>query len=218
MSVIEAAINDEGPTINWKKLETKIFPSGQGAVALKESLEVPVLVNGHKVLCLRELTYLGDKICSPFSSVAEVTCRVSKSTAAFSRLARTLFWRTPLKPTLLLKLYFSLVRVHLVAALEHHVLSRGCIQALERTQADQLWTLFRVHSHNQGHPIAYNSERISNDELRDYFGVPTVETTIMALRLRWVRKLFLQGPPLAAAAAFAPPPKNQDSVTHWQAQ
>ena len=126
--------------------------------------------------------YLGDHLDNSHSNRRETDHRLRCARAAFNSLAARVWKNRGLKAETLKILYSSVVRCHLVGALECYALTKSETAKLERQQNVFLWRLHCFCHALPAGPEKYRN-RPTSERLREWLGVHTVESQLVVARV-----------------------------------
>ena len=186
----------EGLMPNVGKFESIRRFNGAGAEGLRDSSaythKLPARQGTVKIQ--DAVKYLGDHLDNSLSNKREIDHRLRCARAAFNSLAARVWRNASLGVEVWRVLYTSVVRCHLVGALECYALTKSDTARLERQQNVFLWRLHCFRHNLPAGPDKY-SARPTSQRLRLWLGVPTVESQLVVARVTWLVDCKLTGPP-----------------------
>jgi hypothetical protein len=152
-------------------------------------------IQGHNqgIPVLEEVKYLGDHVTANGTMHAEIVYRVKQARGAYQQLQARIWKNRRLPHRLLHLFYVSLVQVHLVGAMEAYVFTAADAKQLEVAQNNLLWRMYKAWHDSRSLPID-KQHRPSTADLRQWLHVDTIQSKLRMLRVRWVVKLWKQGP------------------------
>ena len=186
----------EGLLPNIEKFERVRRFNGAGAEKLRDdSAYSNRLPNRQGTVKVQDsVKYLGDHLDNSHSNRREIDHRLRCARAAFNSLAARVWKNRGLKAETLKILYSSVVRCHLVGALECYALTKSETAKLERQQNVFLWRLHCFCHDLPAGPEKYRN-RPTSERLREWLGVHTVESQLVVARVSWLVDSKLGGPP-----------------------
>ena len=190
-----AVAEREGLHPNLAKFETIRKFNGAGSERMSaESAYSHKLPNRPGQVPVKEsVKYLGDHVDNTHTNRREIAHRVRCARSAFNSLARQIWRNRNLTTHTLRMLYVSIVRCHLVGALECYALTKSEIAQLERLQNVFIWKLHCAQNRRFQEPRDF-AVRPTAEALRVWLQVPTVESQLVISRVNWLVESIKHGP------------------------
>lgn len=185
----------EGLHPNLAKFETIRRFNGQGSEKMSaESAYSHTLPNRPgKVPVMESVKYLGDHVDNTHTNRREIAHRVRCARSAFNSLARQIWRNRSLTVSTLRTLFISIVRCHLVGALECYALTKSEVAQLERLQNVFLWKVHCARTRPLQQPRDY-ADRPTAEALRVWLQISTVESQLAVSRVDWLVTSINHGP------------------------
>ena len=174
-SCFSDAAQEFGLSISMKKTEVLYQPAPQA-----EYSSPVISIEGSELNAVKHFTYLGSTISNDARLDKEIDHRLSKANCAFGRLRKRVWNNHHLKTESKLSVYRAIVISALLYGAESWTLYRRHIRLLERFHQRCLRSILKIRW----------QDRVTNVEVLNKAGLPSIEATLIQLQLRWVGHVY----------------------------
>ncbi len=163
-----------GLKINIKKTEVLYQPNSS------RTQEVDIMVDGNKLNSIPEFTYLGSTVAKD----AELQRRMAKASASFGRLRQRLWNNHHVSMKVKGKIYRAVVISTLLYGAESWTVYRRHVKKLHAFMMRHLRSILKITW----------KDKVTNKEILDRTGLPSMEDLLIRKNLRWTGHLMRMPP------------------------
>ena len=179
VNVFSDASKKYGKKINIKKTEVLYQPN---STIIREE---DIMVDGNKLNSVLEFTYLGGTISSNGRIDDEIQRRMAKASTYFGRLRQRLWNNHHVSMRVKGKIYRAIVLSTLLYGAEAWAVYRRQVKNLHAFMMRDLRSIMRIIS---------GMDKVTNKEVLERTGLPSVEDLLIRKNLRWTGHLMRMSP------------------------